>query len=132
MSLDVMGNKYGPLIQKQIDGGKEKAKTFGDTFQIVKDNISVAIGKTLLPLLEKASPLMQSAGDALVVGIGKLPAIINGALSAFKAWAPVLGVVAAGFVAWNAGLAYPHKGLALATMVIEKQWPRSPDCASRR
>ena len=119
--LDVMGNKYGPLIQKQIDGGKEKAKTFGDTFKIVKDNISVAIGQTLLPLLEKASPLMQSVGDALVAGIGKLPSIINGVVSAFKAWAPVLGVVAAGFVAWTAGLAI-HKGLALATMVIEKQW----------
>lgn len=119
--LDVMGNKYGPLIQKQIDGGKEKAKTFGDTWKIVKDNISVAIGQTLLPLLEKASPIMQTVGDALVAGIGKLPGIISGVVSAFQAWAPVLGVVAAGFVAWNAGLAI-HKGLAFATMVIERQW----------
>ncbi|HCG55325.1 MULTISPECIES: tape measure protein [Brevibacterium] len=63
--IDVMSNKFGPLVGKQIDGGKEKAKTFGDTWLRVKDNISLAIGEKMIPILEKMSPILGTIGDKL-------------------------------------------------------------------
>lgn len=99
--IDVMQNKYGPLVGKQIDGGKEKAKTFGDTWLRVKDNIGLALGEQLIPLLEKAQPFLEKLGQAVVSGIEKLPGIISTVVAAFKEWAPVLGTVVAGFAAYR-------------------------------
>ena len=71
--LSVMKNGTGELATSQAKAGKEVAKTFGESFKIAKDNIQVAIGETLMPLLEKLAPMMKPISDAIVKGIEKLP-----------------------------------------------------------
>src|SRR5699024_12604420 len=56
--LDVMKNGTGELATSQPKAGKDVANIFGESFKSCKDNIKVAIGETLLPLLEKRSSMM--------------------------------------------------------------------------
>ena len=125
--IDVMSNKYGTIVGKQIDGGKEKAKTFGDTWLRVKDNIGLALGEQLIPLLEKAQPVLAKLGDAAVKGIEKLPGIFEsvgaaarGTWEVLKDWAPMIGAIVGAVVAWNA-VRVISNGLSWAAYLIEQR-----------
>ena len=98
--LSVMKNGTGELATSQAKAGKDVAKTFGESFKIAKDNIQVAIGETLLPLLEKLAPMMEPISDAIVKGIEKLPAILSTVVGLFKEWWPILATVVGGIAAY--------------------------------
>jgi tape measure domain-containing protein len=99
--IDVMSNKYGKIVGKQIDGGKEKAKTFGDTWLRVKDNIGLALGEQLIPLLEMAQPVLDKLGTVAVQAISKLPEILSVVVGLFKEWWPILATVVGGIAAYS-------------------------------
>lgn len=118
--IDVMSNRYGPLVGKQIDGGKEKAETFGDTWKRVKDNIAVALGENLVPLLEKAQPVMSAAGDAIVAGIGKAPEAFEKVSNVLRDWSPLIMGIVGAFAAYNLVLGISN-GLSWAKYLIEQR-----------
>ena len=99
--LSVMKNGTGELATSQAKAGKDVAKTFGESFKIAKDNIQVAIGETLMPLLEKLAPMMKPISDAIVKGIEKLPAILSTVVGLFKEWWPILATVVGGIAAYS-------------------------------
>ena len=99
--LSVMKNGTGELATSQAKAGKDVAKTFGESFKIAKDNIQVAIGETLMPLLEKLAPMMKPISDAIVKGIEKLPAILSTVVGLFKEWWPILSTVVGGIAAYS-------------------------------
>jgi phage-related protein len=99
--LSVMENGTGKLARSQASAGKEVAKTFGESFKIAKDNVTVAIGETMIPLLEKLAPMMKPIADALVKGIEKLPAILSTVVGLFKEWWPILATVVGGIAAYS-------------------------------
>lgn len=106
--LDVMQNGTGELARSQAAAGKEVAKTFGSQWLIAKDNIAVAIGETMLPLLEKIAPAMQPISDAIVAGIEKLPGIFDSVSESaqnvwgiLKDWSPMILSIAGAVAAWN-------------------------------
>src|SRR5690625_3130901 len=105
---EVMQNGTGELARSQADAGKEVAKTFVSQWLIAKDNISVAIGETMLPLLEKIAPAMKPISDAIVDGIEKLPGIFDSVSESaqkvwgvLKAWSPMILSIAGAVAAWN-------------------------------
>src|SRR5699024_11641650 len=51
------------------------SQSFSNQWRIVKDNVQVALGEVMLPLIEKITPLIAPMGDALVGAIEKLPEI---------------------------------------------------------
>ena len=119
--LDVMENGTGKTFQQMIKAGDAATGSFQNQWAIMKDNVANAVGDVMLPMIEKITPALEPIGNAIVTGIGKLPEVIATVGSVLKTLAPVIATVAAGFVAWNAGLLI-HKGIAIATMVIESQW----------
>ena len=119
--LSVMENGTGKTFQQMIKAGDAATGSFQNQWAIMKDNVANAVGDVMLPMIEKITPALEPIGNAIVTGIGKLPDVIATVGSVLKTLAPVIATVAAGFVAWNAGLLI-HKGIAIATMVIESQW----------
>lgn len=106
--LSVMENGTGKLAKSQADAGKEVAKTLGSQWAIAKDNISVAIGETMLPLLEKIAPAMGPISDAIVDSIEKMPGIFDRvknaaqtALGVLRTWSPVIFGIVGAIAAWN-------------------------------
>lgn len=106
--LSVMENGTGKLAKSQADAGKEVAKTLGSQWAIAKDNISVAIGETMLPLLEKIAPAMGPISDAIVDSIEKMPGIFDRvknaaqtALGVLRTWSPVIFGIVGAVAAWN-------------------------------
>src|SRR5699024_6186636 len=101
--------------------GDAATGSFQNQWAILKDNVANAVGDVMLPMIEKITPALAPIGNAIVTGIGKLPDVIATVVGVLKTLSPYIAAVAAGFVAWNAGLLI-HKGIAVATMVIESQW----------
>lgn len=119
--MSVMQKGTGDTFQQMIKAGDAATGSLKNQWSILRDNVSQAIGDVMLPLIEKITPALAPIGAALVSGIGQLPTIIGNISSVAQTLAPYLAAVAAGFVAWNAGLVI-HKGIALANLVIERQW----------
>lgn len=71
--LSVMENGTGALTKAQMAAADEVSKTFGNQWLIAKDNISVAIGETMIPLLEKITPVIKPVSDAIAGFIRMLP-----------------------------------------------------------
>lgn len=95
--LSVMQNGTGKLAKSQAKAGKEVAKTFGNQWKIAKDNINVAIGEVMLPLLEKVGPAIKPAGDAVASFARKVPGMFKSVMDYLqpfiKAFSDVLGPV---------------------------------------
>jgi tape measure domain-containing protein len=117
--LSVMENGTGDLTKKQISAGKEVSQTFGNQWKIAKDNINVALGEVMLPLLEKVGPALKPASDALVGFAKRLPKMFKSAMDylrpfieAFRdALAPIVEKVKAAFVAIAPVIMQAAKGL---------------------
>lgn len=74
--ISVMKNATGKNFKQAIDGGSNAIESFGNQWKIAKDNVSQALGKAILPLLEKLTPVLAKAGE----GAAKFfPRMINGA-----------------------------------------------------
>ena len=99
--MSVMQNGTGETFQKMKKAGDAASLSFGNQWKIVKDNVVNAVGDNMIPLLDKLAPMMKPIGDAIVAGIGKLPAIVDGVVAAFKTWAPVLATIVAGLAAYK-------------------------------
>src|SRR5699024_8660125 len=91
------------------------------------DIIQVAIGETLMPLLEKLAPMMGPIADAIVSGIEKLPGIFESVTNAAKGtwevlkdWAPMIAAIVGAVVAWNA-VRVISNGLSWAAYLIEQR-----------
>lgn len=119
--LSVMQNGTGKTFKQMVKAGDSASKSFGNQWKIMKDNVANAVGDVMLPAIEKITPALEPIGNAIVSGIGKLPAIMSQVGSVMSTIAPYVAAVAAGFVAWNTGLLI-HKGIAVATMIIDSQW----------
>jgi len=119
--MDVMQNGTGKTFKQMIKAGDAATGSFQNQWAILKDNVANAVGDVMLPMIEKITPALAPIGNAIVTGIGKLPDVIATVGGVLKTLSPYIAAVAAGFVAWNAGLLI-HKGIAVATMVIESQW----------
>ena len=119
--LDVMENGTGGTFQQMIKAGDAASKSMSNQWKIQKDAVANAVGDVMLPLIEKITPAIEPIGNAITTSIGRLPEILNTVGNVMQTLAPYIAAVAAGFVAWNAGLLV-HKGIAVATMVIESQW----------
>src|SRR5699024_10584758 len=83
--MSVMENATGDTFQKMLVAGDEASKTFGSQWKIAKDNIQVALGEVLLPLIEKVTPLIEPMGAAIVEAVEGIPAAMEKVESAF-AW----------------------------------------------
>lgn len=99
--MSVMQNGTGDTFQSMMKAGDSASLSFGNQWKIVKDNVVNAVGDTMIPLLDKLAPMMKPIGDAIVSGLGKLPAIVDGVVAAFKTWAPVLATIVAGLAAYK-------------------------------
>ena len=119
--LDVMENGTGGTFQQMIKAGDAASKSMSNQWKIQKDAVANAVGDVMLPLIEKITPAIEPIGNAITTSIGRLPEILNTVGNVMQTLAPYIAAVAAGFVAWNAGLLV-HKGIAVASMVIESQW----------
>lgn len=73
--LSVMENGTGALTKAQMAAADEVSKTFGNQWTIAKDNIAVAIGGVMIPLLEKVAPIIKPVSDAIVGFVNKIPDI---------------------------------------------------------
>ncbi|CAH1193697.1 Tail tape measure protein [Brevibacterium phage Rousseau] len=99
--MDVMQKGTGDTFQSMMKAGDQASLSFGNQWKIVKDNVVNAVGDNMIPLLDKLAPMMKPIGDAIVAGLGKLPAIVDGVVAAFKTWAPVLATIVAGLAAYK-------------------------------
>ena len=119
--VSVLQNGSGKILKSQIKSAGEVEKTWGATWNSIVDRINNAVADGIVPILDKMAPILESVGNAVANAIGNLPEIITKVVDAFKAWSPILAVVAAALAAWSTGLLI-HKGIAIASMVIESQW----------
>ena len=119
--VSVLQNGSGKILKSQIKSAGEVEKTWGATWNSIVDRINNAVADGIVPILDKMAPILESVGNAVANAIGNLPEIITKVVDTFKAWSPVLAVVAAALAAWSTGLLI-HKGIAIASMVIESQW----------
>ena len=119
--ISVLQNGSGKILKSQIKSAGEVEKTWGATWNSIVDRINNAVADGIVPILDKMAPILESVGNAVANAIGNLPEIIGKVVDGFKAWSPVLAVVAAALAAWSTGLLI-HKGIAIASMVIESQW----------
>src|SRR5690625_763137 len=119
--IAVMENATGGTFQQMITAGDAASQSFSNQWRIVKDNVQVALGGVMLPLIEKITPLIAPMGDALVGAIEKLPEIgekTQGAFGWVKDNAVWLGTLAtsltvAGIAAWVASGGLTAAGLAI-------------------
>src|SRR5699024_38094 len=105
--MSVMENATGDTFQQMLVAGDEASKTFGSQWKIAKDNIQVALGEVLLPLIEKVTPLIEPMGDAVVAAVERLPEIgqkiedgfawIGDNMSWIKPLAMIIGGIALAF-----------------------------------
>lgn len=87
--LAVMEDGTGDIWEAQNAAAVEASKTFGNTFKTIKDNVQVAIGQKMLPLLERLTPVLQTIGTAMVGWIDGLD---------FSSWQNFLGSLGGGAV----------------------------------
>ena len=119
--ISVLQNGSGKILKSQIKSAGEVEKTWGATWNSIVDRINNAVADGIVPILDKMAPILESVGNAVANAIGNLPEIIGKVVDGFKAWSPVLAVVAAAVAAWSTGLLI-SKGVMIADMVIKSQW----------
>lgn len=119
--IAVMENATGGTFQQMITAGDAASQSFSNQWAIAKDNIQVALGEVMLPLIEKITPMIQPMADALVRFIEKIPGMVDG-LSEGVEWvkenAIWLGTLAtsltvAGVAAWVASGGLTAAGVAI-------------------
>ncbi|WP_193104707.1 tape measure protein [Brachybacterium sp. FME24] len=119
--MSVMENATGDTFQKMLVAGDAASETFSSQWKIAKDNVQVALGETLLPLIEKITPLIGPLGDALVDAVEKLPGFVDGLKDGIgwvkdnAVWLTTLatGLTVAGVAAWVASGGLTAAGLAI-------------------
>ena len=119
--IAVMENATGGTFQQMVAAGDAASQSFSNQWAIAKDNIQVALGEVMLPLIEKITPMIQPMADALVRFIEKIPGMVDG-LSEGVEWvkenAIWLGTLAtsltvAGVAAWVASGGLTAAGVAI-------------------
>lgn len=125
--MSVMEKGTGDTFQSMIKAGESASLSFGNQWSMAVDNISNAVGDVLLPFLKKLAPAIKPMSDALVKGIGDIPAIFQSIADAggkvwgvLKDWAPMIGAIAGAFVAYNTVLAISN-GLSMAKYLWESR-----------
>lgn len=119
--MSVMENATGDTFQQMLKAGDAASETFGSQWKMAKDNIQVALGETLLPLIEKITPLIGPLGDAVVKAVEKLPGFVDGLKDGIgwikdnAIWLSTLatGLTVAGVAAWVASGGLTAVGLAI-------------------
>lgn len=119
--VSVLQDGSGKILKSQIKSADEVEKTWGATWNSIVDRINNAVADGIVPILDKMAPVLESVGNSVANAIGNLPETIGKVVDVFKAWSPVLAVVAAALAAWSTGLLI-HKGIAIASMIIDSQW----------
>src|SRR5690606_15237473 len=82
--MTVMQNATGDTFQKMLVAGDAASQTFGNQWRMAKDNVQVALGEVLLPLIEKITPAIGPAADAVTQFIEKIPAMLDGVKDAVQ------------------------------------------------
>lgn len=119
--MGVLSNGTGDVFQQMITAGEEASQSFGNQWKIAKDNISVAIGQVMLPLIEMLAPAIQPAADAVVGFVEQIPGMLDGIRDGVQwikdniAWIGTLGVslAIAGAAAWVASGGLTAVGLSI-------------------
>lgn len=109
--LSVMQQGTGKTFQSMIKAGQAASQSFGNQWKIAKDNVMVAIGQAMLPLLDALAPALSTVGNAIAGGISLLPKIFSAIGSALGPIGPLIVPVTAGLL----GLAGAIKGVQLAS-----------------
>lgn len=73
-ALQAGDGDYFAMMRKSAD---ETSKTFSAQFAQVKDNVNIAIAETLLPLLDRAAPMLGRLGGAVDSGLRSMPGILS-------------------------------------------------------
>ena len=60
--MSVMEDATGDTFQKMLTAGDAASETFSSQWAMAKDNIQVALGQVLLPLIEEITPEDQADG----------------------------------------------------------------------
>src|SRR5699024_1860569 len=89
--LDVMQTATGDTAKSMVKAGEAASKTFGNQWKIAKDNVVESVGRVMLPLIEKMTPVISkvAAGipgfiDKISSGISKITDVVGPVFS--KAW----------------------------------------------
>ena len=117
--MSVMENATGDTFQQMLKAGDAASETFGSQWKIAKDNVQVALGGVLLPLIEKITPAIKPAGEAVERFIDGLPAAFERVSNAVRENAGLLtnlGIVVGTLVA---GMLL-YRGVVVATAVAQK------------
>ncbi|WP_104137222.1 tape measure protein [Cryobacterium sp. Y62] len=106
--LSVMAEATGENFEKALGGGEKGAQSFGNQWKIAIDNITVAIGTKLLPLVSELAPMVSRAADVAIGAIEGISDAIKNTTKFFQdniSWlkplAASVGVLVAAIVAWN-------------------------------
>src|SRR5699024_8698023 len=105
--ISVMENATGGTFKSMLSASDAATESFSNQWKIAKDNIQVALGEVLLPLIEKVTPLIEPMGDAVVAAVERLPEIgqkiedgfawIGDNMSWIKPLAMIIGGIALAF-----------------------------------
>src|SRR5690606_21436345 len=89
--MTAIKNASGPTFQAMIAASEGASQTFTNQWKIAKDNIVVALGEQLLPVIDSLTPAMQKFGEVA-------PGIIAGVAAKI-----IGGMIAAGRAVWEFG-----------------------------
>ena len=119
--ISVMENATGGTFKSMLSASDAATESFSNQWKILKDNVSVALGEVMLPLIEELTPMIGPLGDALVGVVEKIPGFIDG-LKDGVGWVRDNGIwlstlaaslTAAGVAAWIASGGLTAAGLAI-------------------
>ncbi|MGP5098401.1 tape measure protein [Brachybacterium alimentarium] len=100
--MSVMESATGDTFQKMLAAGDAASETFSSQWAMAKDNIQVALGQVLLPLIEEITPKIKPMADAVVGFVEGIPGALE-KIESGLAWVkdnwPWLSVIAAGLTA---------------------------------
>lgn len=68
----------GDYFQMMRDSAEQTNQTFRAQFAQVKDNILTTFAETLVPMLDRAAPLVGRFGDAVEGGLQSIPGLLGG------------------------------------------------------
>lgn len=63
--MSVLQNATGDTFDQMITAGEAAEESFGNTWAAVKDNVITTVGEAMVPILEKLTPILKTAGDAI-------------------------------------------------------------------
>lgn len=109
--LSVMQNATGKTFQQMKAAGQQASQSFGNQWKIAKDNINRAIGKAMLPLLERIAPMLGKIGQAA-------PKVINKLAGSFGQISSKLGAMFAK-IDWGAVFAGARTKLSSAVNALQ-------------